>query len=91
MTEKKAQTADSVIIPNNKYENTVRLRFTFGICSECQIFEKVSNKEKIQGKVMRFFMGREKFKAHVQKNMVDLMITGQKKALEKDKKKNNEQ
>ena len=56
-----------------------------------KIFKKVSLKEKIQGKVMRYFMKREKFKKAVQKNMIDFMITGHKKALEKDRRKNNEQ
>lgn len=55
------------------------------------MFNKVSFKEKIQGKVMRYFMKREKFKNEVQKNMIDFMITGHKKTLEKDRRKNNEQ
>ena len=44
-----------------------------------KIFKKVSLKEKMQGKVMRYFMKREKFKKAVQKNMIDFMITGHKK------------
>lgn len=53
------------------------------------VFNKVSFKEKIQGKVMRFFMKRERFRKEVQKNMVDFMITGHKKVLEKDRRKIN--
>jgi multimeric flavodoxin WrbA len=54
-----------------------------------KIFKKVTLKEKMQGKVMRYFMKRKKFKQHVQENMIDFMITGHKKALEKDRRKNN--
>ncbi|WP_315065643.1 NAD(P)H-dependent oxidoreductase [uncultured Clostridium sp.] len=54
------------------------------------MLNKVSFKEKIQGKVMRYFMKREKIKKVVQKNMLDFMITGHRKALEKDRMKNNE-
>lgn len=56
-----------------------------------EIFKKVSFKEKMQGKIMRYFMKREKFKQAVQKNMINFMITGHKKVLEKDRRKNNEQ
>lgn len=38
---------------------------------------------------MRCLMKRKKFKEHAQKNMVDFMITGHKKVLEKDRGKNN--
>jgi len=55
-----------------------------------RLIKKVPLKEKAQGKVMRYLMKRKKFKEHVQKNMVDFMITGHKKALEKDMRKNNE-
>lgn len=55
------------------------------------MFKKVSFKEIIQGKVMRFFMKRERFRKSVQNNMINLMITGHKKALEKDRGKNNGQ
>lgn len=54
-----------------------------------RLIKKVPLKEKAQGKVMRYLMKRKKFKEHVQKNMVDFMITGHKKALEKDRGKNN--
>lgn len=53
------------------------------------ILKKVPFKEKMQGKVMRYFMGREKFRKEVQKNMIDLMITSHKKTLEKDRSRNN--
>ncbi len=53
------------------------------------LIKKVPLKEKVQGKVMRVLMKRKKFKEHVQKNMVDFMITGHKKVLEKDREKNN--
>lgn len=56
-----------------------------------RLLKKVSLKEKIQGKVMRYFMKRERFKKEIQKNMIDFMITGHKKALEKDRRENNEQ
>jgi multimeric flavodoxin WrbA len=55
------------------------------------MFKKISFKQKIQGKVMRYFMGKERFRREVQKKMIDFMITGHKKAIEKDRKKNNEQ
>lgn len=55
-----------------------------------RMFKKVSFKEKFQGKVMRYFMKRKKFKKHVQENMIDFMITSHKKTLEKDRRKNNE-
>lgn len=55
------------------------------------MLKRESIKVKIKGKVMRYFMKREKFKHGIQKNMIDLMLTGHKKALEKDRWKNNEQ
>jgi len=56
-----------------------------------EMLKKVDLKVKMQGKVMRFFMGRKRFKEEVQKNMIDFMITGHKKILEKDMGKDNEQ
>lgn len=53
------------------------------------MFNKIRFKEKIQGKVMQFFMKREKFRKEVQKNMIDFMITGHKKTLEKDRIRSN--
>lgn len=54
------------------------------------LLKKVSFKEKIQGRVMRYFMGREKFRKEVQKNMIDLMITSHKKTLKENRRSNNE-
>lgn len=54
------------------------------------MLKRESLKVKIKGKVMRYFMKRKKFKQEMQKNMIDLMITGHKKVLEKDGRKNNE-
>jgi multimeric flavodoxin WrbA len=54
------------------------------------IIKKVSFQEKLQAKVMRYFMGREKFGKEIQRNMIDLMITSHKKTLEIDGGMNNE-
>lgn len=48
-----------------------------------RMLKKTSFKQKIQGAVMRYFMGKEGFRKHVQKNMIDYMATGHKKTLEK--------
>lgn len=55
------------------------------------MMRKISFKQKIQGKVMRYFMGKERFRKEVQKNMIDYMIMGHKKAIEKESVKNNAQ
>lgn len=47
------------------------------------MMKKISLKQKLQGKVMRYFMRKERFKKEVQKNMIDHMITGHKKVIEK--------
>lgn len=48
------------------------------------MLKKVSVKEKIKGKVMRYFMKKEKFRQEVQKKMIDFMIADHKKIIEKD-------
>lgn len=53
------------------------------------MMKKISFKQKMQGKVMRYFMGKERFRKEVQKNAIDYMITAHKKVLEKDKVKGN--
>ena len=53
------------------------------------MMKKISFKQKLQGKVMRYFMGKERFRKEVQKNAIDYMITAHKKVLEKDKVKDN--
>ncbi len=45
------------------------------------MIKKIPFKAKIQAAVMRYFMGKEKFKKEVQKNMADHMITDHKKLL----------
>ncbi|WP_368488884.1 flavodoxin family protein [Clostridium sp. BJN0013] len=47
------------------------------------LIKKISFKQKMQVKVMRYFMGKEKFRKEVQRNMVDHMIAGHKKVLQK--------
>ncbi|WP_333886710.1 NAD(P)H-dependent oxidoreductase [Clostridium sp.] len=47
------------------------------------LIKKISLKQKMQSMVMRYFMGKEKFRKEVQRNMVDHMITASKKVLEK--------
>lgn len=46
------------------------------------MIKKISFKQKMQGKVMRYFMGKEKFRKEVQKNMIDHMMSGHKKVIE---------
>lgn len=49
------------------------------------MMKKISFRQKMQGKVMRYFMGKERFRKEVQKNMIDYMITGHKKVIQKDR------